>query len=324
MDRALYESFRAVTKEEEALLSGSALKRELYTASDAFIIDAQKLMDKGRLISFRPHTRFIAFPAHQHNYIELMYMLCGETVHTVNGGETIRLKKGELLLMNQHASHAIEAAGPDDVAVNLIILPAFFDAVLDMLGIDNILSRFLIDALRSTDTTVSCLHFEVAGVLEIQSLMESLLAFLSGGGADQRRISQTTVGLLFLHLINHTDKTRFGRSEPRQNALVLAALREIEANYKSANLSLVAERFHVSLSYLSRAVKEATGLNYKQLLQEKRLKQAAALLKNTELTIAEVMAAVGYNNSSYFYNLFLSKYGLTPALYRLGSDRSSF
>lgn len=323
MNQALYESFCAITLEEEALLSGSALRRELYTTPGAFIIDAEKMMDKGRLITLRPHTRFIAFPSHQHNYIELMYMLSGETVHTVNAGETIRLKKGELLLMNQHASHAIEEAGPDDIAVNLIILPTFFDAVLDMLGIGNLLSRFLIDALRSTDTTVSYLHFEVSQVNEIQCLMESMLSFLSSDSRNSKRIGQASMGLLFLHLLNHTAKARFGQDEPKQNAMVLAVLREIEANYQCANLSLIAMHFHVSLSYLSRVVKEATGLNFKQLLQEKRLEKSASLLKNTTLTINEILTVVGYNNSSYFYNIFTLKYGQTPSLYRQGSGRSS-
>ena len=40
---------------------------------------------KGKLIAIRPHTRFIAFPEHTHDYVEMIYMCVGETRHTVNG-----------------------------------------------------------------------------------------------------------------------------------------------------------------------------------------------------------------------------------------------
>jgi transcriptional regulator GlxA family with amidase domain len=51
-------------------------------------------------------------------------------------------------------------------------------------------------------------------------------------------------------------------------------------------------------------------------LQEKRLSQAAFLLKNTELSVEEIALAVGYENKSYFHRIFTARYGTSPKKYR--------
>ena len=61
---------------------------------------------------------------------------------------------------------------------------------------------------------------------------------------------------------------------------------------------------------------------YTQLLQEKRLTQAAYLLKNTRLTVDQIALAVGYENKSYFHRIFAECFGTTPKKYRDGKEKS--
>ena len=105
------------------------LSRITEEEQQKFVMDAGKLLERGKLIDIRPHTRFIRFPAHSHNYVEMIYMCQGSTVHTING-DRIELKTGELLILNQNAVQEIEPAGRDDIAVNFLILPEFFDQTL--------------------------------------------------------------------------------------------------------------------------------------------------------------------------------------------------
>ena len=51
-------------------------------------------------------------------------------------------------------------------------------------------------------------------------------------------------------------------------------------------------------------------------MQEKRLAQAAFLLKNTTRNVADISAAVGYENVSYFHRIFAASYGKSPKHYR--------
>ena len=49
---------------------------------------------------------------------------------------------------------------------------------------------------------------------------------------------------------------------------------------------------------------------------EKRLTKAALLLKNTALSVGDIIVMVGYENTSYFYRIFTEKYGMSPKSYR--------
>ncbi len=311
MNPELLSRLRGVTGEERELLDGNALDRGLYFASSRLLVDSSLLLQEGELITLRPHTRFIDFPAHRHNYIEIVYMVSGETTHVVSRNETVTLRAGEILMMNQHEEHAILAASAEDIAVNIIVLPAFFDVVLSHIGQDHVLGSFLMNSLRERDDGITYLHFRVAQVLPIQLIMECLVYDLIFHVPGGRKINQTTMSLLFLHLLNATDRLHFSARQQTEG-IVVAALREIEENYAFASLTSIAKSFRCSLSYVSRMIKKATGSTFAQLLQKKRMDKAAALLRQSSLTVQEIMHAVGYQNSSHFYRLFENRFNASP------------
>ncbi len=143
MKEELLNKLLKITEEEAAILSGSnQIQPNLYTNlanQKDFTIDSKRLLEKGRLIEVRPHTRFVHFPKHNHNYVELVYMCSGSTTHILNDNEQITLKEGDLLFLNQNATHEILPAGSTDVAVNFIILPEFFDRSISMIQEDKVI-----------------------------------------------------------------------------------------------------------------------------------------------------------------------------------------
>ena len=125
MREDLMRELRRVTEEEEQLLAGGQVDKSLYTSGGGFLIDSDKLLAKGKLITVRPHTRFAAFPMHTHNYVEIMYMCSGQTIHQIEGRPPLTLRTGELLFLNQHASHAVERAGRRTWASTSLCCPSF-------------------------------------------------------------------------------------------------------------------------------------------------------------------------------------------------------
>ena len=95
-----------------------------------------------------------------------------------------------------------------------------------------------------------------------------------------------------------------------------AAPLQITQNYREASLSNVARAYGVSLAYVSECVRAQTGKTYKELLQRHRMETAARLLRRSDLNIQQIIAQVGYENTSYFYRLFHERYGLSPREYR--------
>lgn len=317
MTTKLFNLLRTITAEERAILDGNTeIERELYVGSDDDTFDAKKLLEKGKLITVRSHTRFVHFPAHRHNYVEVIYMCSGHTRHIVNGNE-VWLEQGELLFLNQHAVQEIYPAGIDDIAVNFIILPEFFNEALHMMEKEeNMLRRFVVDCLRGDSQSAAYLHFKVANVLPIQNLVENLIWTLYNRMPNKRSINQITMGLLFLQLMNYIDCVETD-SNDESDRLILRVLGYIEEHYRDGELSELAAELHYDLSWISREIKRRTGQTYTQLVQEKRLSQAAYLLSTTAMSVMDIGLSVGYENMSYFHRIFQDKYGMTPRKYRV-------
>ena len=314
MDQRILDRLAVITAEEQAILDGrTTIDRELYMQGQGNTINAKKLLASGKLITLRPHTRFIHFPEHTHDYVEVVYMCAGQTVHIVNG-EHIRLEQGDLLFLSQSCTHEVCNAGLHDVAVNFIVLPEFFYTTLSTIGEEETpLRRFLLDCLTGRNSEPGYLHFDVSGIPQVQNLVENLLWTLLWETPLKRKMSQMTMSLLFLQLMGLTD-TILNRDAG--DGAVLQVLRYVESDYVSGSLTELAELLHYDLSWLSREIKRKTGKTFTRLVQEKRLAQAAFLLKNTSWNVAEISVAVGYENISYFHRIFYDAYGKSPKHYR--------
>ncbi len=317
MQRELLEQLRKITEEERAILNGwQNVRKELYTSGHGFVIDSGKLLQKGRLIEIRPHTRFVHFPKHSHNYVEMVYMCGGSTTHIVNGRERILLQEGDLLFLNQNATQEILPAGENDIAVNFIILPEFFDRAFSMIEKENILHDFLISVLSRDSSQASYLHFRAKDILPVQNLIENMIWTLLHKKSGTNTVNQTTMGLLFLNLSMFADAINQDDPDQYEQTLVFSVLKYIETHYKNGSLTEIAAEMKQPAYHISRLLKKHTDSNFKELLQQRKLQQAAYLLSQTPLTVDAVMENIGYDNSSYFYRKFREKYGCSPRKYR--------
>lgn len=317
MNQTLLEKLQIITEEEQRILDGNLnIEQTLYSDDDDFVIDSHRMLETGKLIDIRTHTRFIHFPAHTHNYIEIIYMYSGSTTHIINDTTKIHLKTGELLFLNQHAVQEIYPANEDDIAVNFIVLPEFFDQAFSMFPDENVLRSFLLGALKKSKSMVNYLHFEVHDVLPIQNLVENLIWSLMHRQPNKRNINQTTMGLLFLQLMNYTDKVNQHDPTLYEQNLFFAILKYIEEQYRTASLEELSQMLNQPTYFLSKLIKKHAGSNLKTLLQAKRLNQATYLLTTTTISIEKIILLIGYDNSSYFHRIFRDRFGVTPKKYR--------
>lgn len=315
MDRDLLERLSRITQEEQDILDGRSLNRGLAAERDDFVVDFSKKKGRERLISIRPHTRFVDFPEHRHNYVEMMYQCQGHTRHLLQSEVKLDLKAGEFLLLNQHVSHAVAKAGREDVAVNIVALPGFFDYALKMSGEDNELLRFLLTVFRDSREEAVFIHYRLGGLLPLRNLMENMIWMLLYENPADEQISKMTMATLLLSLSRYAEPVVLNTADP-EHAVVAEALRQVDAHYNAPSLGLIAKRYHVSPAYVSAAVKRQTGKTFTELLQQKRMKLAAELLLNPDLTVSEISGIVGYRNSSYFYSLFSEYFKMSPLEFR--------
>lgn len=321
MDSALLARLCSITPEEQAILDGrTTIDRDLYMQGMDNTVNSRKLLSSGKLITLRPHTRFIDFPRHRHDYVEMVYMCSGQTTHLIND-KSIVLQQGELLMLSQSASHQVLRSGEGDVAVNFIVLPDFFTTTLSLIGEEETpLRRFLVDCLCGQNSGQRYLHFQISQAKPLQNLIENLIWALLTETPNRRKVSQMTMATLFLQLMGNMESLV---TDDNEEAAVLKVLRYVESNYIGGSLSEIARILHYDVCWLSREIKRKTGKTYTQIVQDKRLAQAAFLLKNTDRNVSDISLAVGYENVSYFHRIFGETFHKSPREYRL-QERTLF
>ncbi len=317
LSQKVIDNFVPITDEEKHYLSGEKnVDFSLYMEHGGSVINNKKLLSEGQLITLRQHTRFMRFPKHSHDFVEVMYVCAGSVTHIIDG-KSIAVSEGELLFLGQNVEHEIAVSSETDIAVNFIILPEFFDSPLAMLKYSNSpLKNFIIDSLVAGKGKTSYMHFCVSDNHVIQNITESLIVTLMEDMPNKFAISGYTMGLMFLHLSNCTECLI---NQSKSNSAVLEALRYVDEHYREGNLSELAKKLHYDYSWLSHEIKRKTGKTYTDLVQDRRMSQAAFLLKNTDMNILDIATNIGYDNTSYFFTLFYKTFRKTPREYRLSA-----
>jgi len=102
------------------------------------------------------------------------------------------------------------------------------------------------------------------------------------------------------------------------NELIHRMKKYIEENYFNPDLSLyhLSDEFNLSTRYLSKLFKDEFGEKFVDYLVRIRMERAKSLLLETNETVQDVAAKVGYLHSFSFIRMFKKVAGVTPGDYR--------
>ncbi|MCU6746614.1 MULTISPECIES: 2-isopropylmalate synthase [Lachnospiraceae] len=90
----------------------------------------------------------------------------------------------------------------------------------------------------------------------------------------------------------------------------------IYANYKEVTLDDLSEKFFLSKPYLSKYIKEKSGMTFGDILKKVRMKKARAMLRSSNATVESIAETVGYQNVEHFNRIFKKMYNITPVQFR--------
>ena len=321
MENYLLDILSRESEEETGILGGEMLNRKMYSGGDEFVVNEARLFGIGRSISARTHTRYVDFPEHRHNYVEMMIVLSGSITHEIDA-EELTLEKGELLVMNKHVSHSVRRSGKDDIGVNIIMSDSFIDAVAAELS--GTVFSALIKENAKTGGSPIYLAFRFGGRKYIENAIENMLFELTEKGEDVG-IMTGTVSILLRYLsLENEELLRVGtvnasKDEGRKNEI----LSYVKSNYRTASLGELSERLYLTPPYLSKIIKELFGKSFKGLVVDERMERARSAFLNTSLSVGDIIRSVGYENESYFHREFRKRYGITPLSMRKKKESNS-
>lgn len=303
MDPGLLSRLEAVAEQHKAV-AGAVRPMQM--------VSGQEFWRHGRRIGMLVQAPEAAVPAHTRDYAELMFLCRGRGAYRINNRSLV-LQEGELLLLGQNTLLEIPVQEKGVLAVRFMIKPELLGDILRFLGRERTPIREFILRCMGQETPYGYLHFRVEGVRALENLMENLILHFLDNSGSRRAIPMFTVGLIFVHLLDQTDRLVIGIKEQQT---ILRVLQYIETNYPQASLTSMAEELHCDVSWLSREIHRRTGRTFTDLVQEQRLNQAAWMLKNTRQRVSDIALSVGYENTSYFHRIFSDRYGCSPKKYR--------
>lgn len=103
----------------------------------------------------------------------------------------------------------------------------------------------------------------------------------------------------------------------RGNPIISKVIKYLDENIsEDLSLELAAKVAGVNPFYLSKLFREETGDTFVNYISEKRLDKAKELLANSDLSVKEITAEIGYNDQNYLSKLFKARFGISPTDFR--------
>ncbi len=277
------------------------------------VLQREKFLRTGKLIDLRLNHRFAYAPLHSHDFIEMAYVLHGSLTHEIEG-KTVKMTEGDLLIMNRNVHHSVALCGQEDIMINFIMLPEYFERSMKLAELeDSPMRRFFFSCILDTDNTPDYLLFNVKEILPLRHLIENMIWSIKNDIPYKQTTNQLTMALLLRLLQYHAGQVR---SDTPEYGLIWEVQRYIDRSYRDGSLEDAAEKLHYDYRWLSHEIIRKTGKTFTALMQERRLQQALYLLKNTDYSVADVAEKAGYTNLTFFYKIFRKTYGVTPKALR--------
>lgn len=117
---------------------------------------------------------------------------------------------------------------------------------------------------------------------------------------------------------NTVDQDKFIGVNQKEKEFIEKVARFIEKNLHKNDFGIerIVEEFGLSRSNLYKKFKMIANVSPKDFIKELRMKKAAALLKENNLTASEIAYDLGFNSATNFFTAFKAYYGKTPKEFR--------
>ena len=253
---------------------------------------------------------------HQHaDFSELVIVLNGNAMHSVDEEEMF-VKKGNVFVINGSTWHGYR--NPHDFKIcNIMYKPEMLGSVgIDLRALDGYQALFVLEPLyRSIHPYKSKLNLPIVELEHVSALIAGMIREYQ----EKPRCYQTMLASKFIELVVYLSRQYDDQERGLDNGLMhlASAISYIEDHYKEkVTLEDIAAQAGISVRQLNRvfqAYYKTTPIVY---LQNLRLEQARAMLKQTTLSVTDISYLIGFNDSNYLTRQFKKTYGLSPKAFR--------
>ncbi|MBR3866789.1 MAG: helix-turn-helix domain-containing protein [Butyricicoccus sp.] len=276
---------------------------KVYT-SNRFIRDGEAI---GIFRSEQHHIE----PRHQHEFIEMVYVLSGSAVQIVDEQE-YEVHRGDMIFINYGSVHAFSEL-KNFRYCNICFSPEVVsDTIITPDNAFALLSLTAFDEMRK-DQNGGRVTFSGRECVEIENILQAMLEEYESDQPLSDKVMENYMNILITKMLR---KSPPGMGQETKD--IWQELSEyIEQNPDAElTLSALASKCFYNPSYFSRMFKQKFHMSLTEYVTRKRVEYAIRLLSDSSLSVDEISQKTGFVDRSTFYAAFSRITGTTPAQYR--------
>ena len=259
------------------------------------------------------------FPArpHWHHYVELIYLIEGNIIATVNEKEYY-LNEGDMILFYRGDIHSLSATTYNRALFSGI---KFDTARLTVNAGPTPKLTTMLMAARDQGARI-CFREAENKAYDFRSCFRECLEEYNTGGLGYDVAIHSRLCLLFLDIIriwqregiSFTNLTEYVSDDE----LTIRSILEYIDLHLDENLRVedLAKRCNMSYSHFAKCFRELYGRSCKEHLDILRVEKAEEMLRFTDYSLNDISQELGFSDCSHFIRVFKSHKGVTPGSIR--------
>lgn len=235
---------------------------------------------------------------HSHNYTELFYIIGGDGKFQIDDA-LFPVSENQLVVVNPSVSHT--EVSNNSHPLEYIVLGVEGLELQPTEGQDG---RYSIFTFPGPDVTLLC--------------MQSILEELQTRELEYAAVCQAYMDILLIRLARQAKFSLVAHpAKPNANRQCAAIRRYIDAHYKEKlTLEQLASEVRVNKYYLAHAFKSEFGISPISYMNSCRIAEGKRLLVESDWSLIQIAAMLGYSSPSYFSQAFHNSEGISPQEYR--------
>jgi len=235
----------------------------------------------------------LAFGAHLHNHIELVYMIEGRVKAFIDSKEFI-VCAGDVLIVFPNKIHQYEKIANESYFVSVFptdLCPEFQNIFRYKVPVSPVLRN----AYKNK---------------KLLPLMENIVET----NRENTPFYDTIIKGYFLIMLSELfQMTQLEEAKSSDANTIKAVLEYCIENYtKDVQLKTISEELHISKYYISHLFSQKFHIGFTEYIGTLRISHACKLLLSKDKSITEIAFSVGFNSTRSFNRLFLKYTGVTP------------
>ena len=241
------------------------------------------------------HNQKICFAPHLHNEVEIIALFQGSAALTADG-DSYSVDAGDFLVIFPNTIHSYTLEKNVDVG-KFIFNPA------DMPELDSV--------FKTKRPVSPVIKYDIVSKSGLNTLAkEILLHYKTSSPPVQKAYLLLLAGKLL-------ELCEFKEYKSLNDNIITGIFDYCKNNFRSdITLDDVAKALFVSKSYISHIFCCKLKINFRSYINSLRIKEAALLLRQNNLTITEISEQSGFGSIRTFNRAFLSHMGVTPKMYK--------